>query len=511
MKVQYADILIIGSGIAGLSFAIKLLRENPELRIVMATKGEVEEGSTRYAQGGIAVVLDQLRDNFESHIQDTLAASGGFADPQIVEMVVRQAPERLHELEEWGAHFDKNRKGKPDLALEGGHSVPRVVHARDSTGKEVARSLSAAALRFPQLEILSHHFAIDLHIYGDTPRCGGAWLLSPQGDAFPVIAPITLLATGGCGQLFSATTNPLIATGDGVAAAIRAHIPVLDLHTLQFHPTALYLPGKQPSFLLTEALRGFGAYVVNHDQERFLFATDPRGELATRDIVTRAIWKELSASGADNVFIDARHLDPKALEKAFPTVVAYCRLAGFDPTRVRVPVAPAAHYQCGGIYTDAHGRTIMPGLFAAGECASTGMHGRNRLASNSLLEALVFAHRAAKYILSHPPLLQAPSIPKSPLYMESGAPPIATIRIRKQLQQMMTNFYMGILDATEIIALASTQLHEFEMHLPNDVASLELRNLCVLALGVIENAESGEIFTNEKRRELALHTEKFWN
>lgn len=511
MRVKQADILVVGSGIAGLSFALRLCDERPDLRIVVATKGEFEEGSTRYAQGGIAVVLDNLRDNFESHISDTIAASGGFADPEIVDLVIKQAPDRLHELELRGAEFDKKAGGQPDLALEGGHSAPRVVHSRDSTGREVARTLSAAAHRHSQIEILTHHFAIDLYLSGAEKRCAGVFFLTADQEILFIGARFTMLATGGCGQLFTSTTNPLIATGDGVAMAQRAGALICDLQTMQFHPTALYHPGSNPSFLLSEALRGFGAHIINEKSERFLHQSDPRAELATRDVVTRAIWKEMRDTGKPCVYLDLRHLDATDLNSAFPAIMAHCRQNGIEPVKQPIPIAPAAHYQCGGILTDIYGRTIIKDLLAAGECASTGLHGRNRLASNSLLEALVFAYNAALFVAKN--AKREASMPTLPVLKQTEASfsPVEATGVRKSLRQLMSDFFMGTVNESRVrdFCRAALQVPHLSF-IPNDSQSLELRNLIELSILVAEQAAKNEILSPSKRQLFRKEIQNIW-
>jgi L-aspartate oxidase len=511
MRHLKTDILVVGSGIAGLSFALKAAAQHPELKVTVATKGEFEEGSTRYAQGGIAVVMDNLRDNFEKHIEDTMSASGGYADREIVEMVVRQAPERLKELEAKGALFDKKAGGEPDLALEGGHSAPRVVHARDSTGREVARALSTAVKDIENIEVFTFYFAVDLFKDPDTGACLGVYFLDKEGIMVCVSASITLLATGGSGQLFNTTTNPLIATGDGVAIAARAGATLCDMHTVQFHPTAFYHPGDNPSLLITEALRGFGAYVLNSKGERFILKTDPRGELSTRDIVTRAIWQEMKNTGEPCVYLDVRHLDIRELDRSFPAIMANCRKAGIEPSESLIPVAPAAHYQCGGILTDLEGRTHIPGLLAAGECASTGLHGRNRLASNSLLEALVFAHAAAEYISKHLHRVPNHTEKPTPVSCDASYPPKEVAVARKKLRVLMSGYFTGVNSAEPVKNYCrAIRLSPRPDFLPSDIYTLELRNLIELAMLVVHQAEKQEILPLEARKNMRADIEKIW-
>ncbi|MBA72976.1 MAG: L-aspartate oxidase [Verrucomicrobiales bacterium] len=381
-----ADYLIIGSGIAGLFFALKAARRGS---VAVVTKRERRESNTQYAQGGIAAAMD-VADSFESHVRDTLSAGDGLCDRAVVEAVVAEGPEVVRELVAIDTRFNEEAPGILALGREGGHEYPRVVHADDMTGREVARALIRAVEALPQVALYDHHLAIDL-IADDQNRCRGAWVLDAHnGQRIKALAPVTLLATGGCGQVFLHTTNPQVASGDGVAMAWRAGARVGNMEFTQFHPTMLYDPGG-PSFLISEALRGFGAELVNDRGAAF---TD---SLKTRDVVSRAIVAEMQERGADCVYLDATGKDAEQTRRRFPNIYQHCLGIGIDMTKEPIPVVPAAHYMCGGVCTDAHGQTDIVGLYAAGEVAMSGFQGANRLASNSLLEGLVFARRAAEH------------------------------------------------------------------------------------------------------------------
>lgn len=386
-----ADYLIIGSGIAGLTIAIKLAEQFPDRKVIVVTKSSKEESNTQYAQGGIAVVMDEINDNFEKHIADTLVCGDGLCDKEVVEIVVTEGPERLQELIDWGAQFDRTETGTLDLAKEGGHSDHRIVHHKDETGKEIERAVLAKAQQSNNIEFLDYHFAFDLRVADN--RCNGAVILDEKsGQQFLIYADFTVLATGGIGQLYRQTTNSVIATGDGIAMAIRANAEIDDMEFIQFHPTALYAKSEH-TFLISEAVRGFGAYLKTKNGHRFMFDYDSRGELASRDIVSRGIESELKKSGEACVYLDCTHLEINAFQKHFPAITQYCWQQDIDVVKDWIPVVPTQHYLCGGITVNSFGQTSVENLFACGECSRTGLHGANRLASNSLLEAVVYAHR----------------------------------------------------------------------------------------------------------------------
>lgn len=396
------DFLVLGTGLAGLSFALKVADHG---KVLLVSKTRLQETNTRYAQGGIAAVTYQP-DSYEKHIQDTLIAGDGLCDEEVVRMVVSEAPTQISELIHWGAEFDRMDNGLFDLAKEGGHSEKRILHHKDNTGEEIQRALSNEVRKHKNIEILEDHFAIELITqhhkgklikrYHTDIQCYGAYLLNLKDNSiFKALSRITLLATGGAGNIYTTTTNPTIATGDGIAMVYRAKGIIDNMEFVQFHPTSLYNPGEKPSFLITEALRGYGAILKTQDGQEFMSKYDERGSLAPRDIVARAIDNEMKISGLDFVYLDATHLDPVELKSHFPNIYAKCREIGIDITKEMIPVVPSAHYICGGIKVDINGKSWINRLYAAGETSSTGLHGANRLASNSLMEAVVYAHRAA--------------------------------------------------------------------------------------------------------------------
>lgn len=400
------DFLVIGSGIAGLTFALKVAEDCPDKTITILTKTQSDETNTKYAQGGIAGVMDFDKDSFNKHIEDTLIAGDGLCNKEVVEIVVREGVDRISEIIEWGAKFDKDKDGDYALGREGGHSEFRILHHKDVTGKEMERALLEAIALKPNIRLLSHCFVLDIitqHHLGflitkSTPdiECYGVYVLNLNDNKIEtILSSITLLASGGNGQVYRTTTNPAIATGDGVAMVYRAKGRIENMEFIQFHPTALYEPGvRGHSFLITEAVRGDGGILRNHNGEAFMERYDERKDLAPRDIVARAIDNEMKINGTEHVYLDCTHFSKEKFIEHFPNIYEKCLSIGVDITQQMIPVAPAAHYSCGGIKTDEWARTSIKNLYAAGECASTGLHGANRLASNSLLEAMVFAHRA---------------------------------------------------------------------------------------------------------------------
>ncbi|MEV6375913.1 L-aspartate oxidase [Micromonospora musae] len=411
--VETTDVIVVGSGVAGLTAALHL-RETG-LHVTVVTKVNIDDGSTRWAQGGIAAVLDPA-DTPAAHASDTEIAGVGLCDPAAVRVLVEEGPIRLRELMRIGAEFDRNPDGSLMLTREGGHRADRIVHAGgDATGAEVQRALHAAVRRDPWIRLVEHALVLDLlRAPGDGPdglgpACGITLHVLGEGSedgVGAILARAVVLATGGMGQIFAATTNPAVSTGDGVALAMRAGAAVTDVEFVQFHPTALIVPeqagvpgtGRAQQPLVSEALRGEGAYLVDGDGKRFMVGQHELAELAPRDVVAKGIHRVLLATGADHVFLDARHLGGDFLARRFPTIVASCLAIGVDPATDLIPVAPAAHYASGGVRTDLRGRTSIPGLYACGEVACTGVHGANRLASNSLLEGLVFSRRIAEEI-----------------------------------------------------------------------------------------------------------------
>lgn len=407
MTYEY-DYLVIGSGIAGMSFALKVA--SPQHRVALICKTTLDEANTALAQGGVASVTDLLVDDFDKHIRDTMIAGDWLSDPAAVDKVVKGAPGQIRQLLEWGVDFDRKDDGSFDLHREGGHSEFRILHHADNTGYEIQQSLIRRVREHPDIDIFENHFAIEIitqHHLGRivtrrTPdiTCYGAYVLSPSGSVDKFLARVTLMATGGVGAVYTTTTNPLVATGDGIAMVYRAKGTVKDMEFIQFHPTALYHPGDRPSFLITEAMRGYGAVLRNLKGEEFMQKYDPRLSLAPRDIVARAIDSEMKLHGDDHVYLDVTHKDPEETRRHFPNIYAKCLSLGIDITRDYIPVAPAAHYLCGGILVDTDAQSSISRLYAVGECSCTGLHGGNRLASNSLIEAVVYADAAAKHASS---------------------------------------------------------------------------------------------------------------
>ncbi|MFZ4456219.1 MAG: L-aspartate oxidase [Bacteroidales bacterium] len=398
------DFLIIGSGIAGMSFALKVADKG---KVAIVSKNELEDTNTFYAQGGIASVTHPT-DNFEKHIEDTLICGDGLCDKTVVEKVVREAPAQIKELIDWGVKFDTDSRGSFDLHKEGGHSEHRILHHKDSTGAEIQKSLVKAVKSHPNISVYENHFAIEIitqHHLGEkvtrqTPviDCYGAYILNERtNNIHTFLSKITLIATGGIGTIYQTTTNPMIATGDGIAMVYRAKGTVRDMEFVQFHPTALYNPNERPSFLITEAMRGYGAVLRTKNGKEFMHKYDDRKSLAPRDIVARAIDNEMKNRGDEHVYLDVTHKDAEETKKHFPNIYQKCLDFGIDITKEYIPVAPAAHFLCGGIEVDMDGRSSINRLYAAGECTYTGLHGANRLASNSLLEAIVYADVAAKH------------------------------------------------------------------------------------------------------------------
>ena len=412
------DYIVVGSGIAGLTFALKVA---PQGRVAIVTKKELAEANTHYAQGGIAAVTKPT-DSLDLHVADTLRAGAGLCRESVVQTIVEEGPARVQELIDLGMEFTREDTISPDgerfysLGKEGGHSKRRVLHAKDATGREVMRALLAAIERAPNISVFEDHMAIDLIATGKLGhegdnRCVGAFVLNrATGEVHTFAAPVTVLATGGCGKVYLYTTNPDIATGDGVAMAYRAGVAVANMEFVQFHPTCLYHP-KAKSFLVSEALRGEGAILRDLDGRSFMEYAHPMAALAPRDIVARTIDSVMKRSGADHVVLDITHKPAPFIIDRFPNIYSTCRDFGVDITKEPIPVVPAAHYQCGGVLVDLDGRTELSGLFAVGEVASTGLHGANRLASNSLLEGLVCAHRAAQSVIRTKPEFGDVTIP----------------------------------------------------------------------------------------------------
>ena len=498
------DFLVIGSGIAGLSYALKVAECGS---VCIVTKHKLDETNTQYAQGGIAAVTYQP-DTYTKHIDDTLECGAGLCNREVVKMVVTEAPKQILELVSLGAEFDTNADGSFDLAREGGHSEHRILHHKDRTGAEIQRALTDAVRKHPNIEVCDYHFAIDIitqHHLGQTVtrynkdiECYGAYMLNLRtNEIVTFLARTTFMATGGIGNIYQTTTNPPIATGDGIAMVYRAKGNVADMEFVQFHPTSLYNPGERPSFLITEALRGFGAILRTMDGREFMHKYDKRHSLAPRDIVARAIDTEMKIRGENHVFLDATHLPADELVAHFPNIFEKCLTLGIDIRKDYIPVVPAAHYLCGGISVDLDGQTSIRNLFAAGETAATGLHGANRLASNSLLEAVVYAERAAqKAIAIVPGLPHAANIP--PWNDEGTRHPEEMILITqefKELQQIMSN-YVGIVRsnlrlkrAMDRLELLYRETEDLYIRSTPSKESCELRNAINVAYIIIKMAK----------------------
>ena len=410
--IRKFDFLVIGSGVAGMSYALQVA-ESGRGRVALVCKTNIEEANTAKAQGGVASVTNLEVDNFQKHITDTLIAGDYISDRRAVEQVVKRAPEGIRRLVQWGVNFDRKENGEFDLHREGGHSEFRILHHADDTGFEIQRGLIEAVKQHPNITLLEHHFAVEIitqhHLGVEVTRrtpdieCYGAYVLDPDTHKIDtILSRVTVLATGGIGAVYSSTTNPNIATGDGIAMAYRAKATVQDMEFVQFHPTALYHHGEtHPAYLITEAMRGYGGILRLPNGEEFMQKYDRRLSLAPRDIVARAIDKEMKIHGLDHVCLDVTHKDPEETRHHFPNIYAKCQSIGIDITRQYIPVAPCAHYLCGGIKVDLNGCSSIKRLYAIGECSCTGLHGGNRLASNSLIEAVVYAEAAANHSLAH--------------------------------------------------------------------------------------------------------------
>ncbi len=501
--MKKTDYLVIGSGIAGLSFALKAAKNG---KVCIVTKSNEDESNTKYAQGGVAVVIDK-DDSYDKHIEDTLIAGDGLCDKEVVELVVKEGPERIKEIVNYGTNFDKTSLGEYHLAKEGGHSEHRVLHFKDITGFEIEKVLLEQIHQNPNIEILTHYFAVDIiteHHLGkeinkstENITCFGVYVFNTHTKEIEKIeSKITVMASGGAGHIYSTTTNPTIATGDGVAMVYRAKGKVRNMEFIQFHPTALYHPGEYPSFLISEAVRGYGGILKNKKGEAFMKEYDPRESLAPRDIVARAIDSEMKKSGDDFVFLDITHVPKNELMQHFPTIYAKCLSIGIDMSKDMIPVVPAAHYMCGGIMVNTDGESNIKNLYACGECASTGLHGANRLASNSLLEALVFAHRS--FVSASKKINNIQYIDTIPDWNENGISLsnediLVTHNIR-EMQRIMSD-YVGIVRsdfrlerAMRRLQLIYNETEEFYKKTKLSVKLCELRNLIQVSYIVIKSA-----------------------
>ncbi len=503
MRREY-DFLVIGSGAAGLSYALKAAAYGS---VALVTKDAIDNTNTCYAQGGIAAVTSQF-DNFEKHVKDTLIAGDGLCDPEVVNMVITNAPAQIEQLIEWGTQFDKNNQGSYDLHREGGHSEHRILHHRDNTGFEIQRALVSQIRNHPNIDIFEQHFAIEIitqHHLGranepwmNDIECYGAYILDEnnhQVDTF--LSKVTMIATGGIGDVYQTTTNPTIATGDGIAMVFRAKGVIQNMEFVQFHPTSLYNPKETPSFLITEAMRGYGAILRTAKGKEFMHKYDERGCLAPRDVVARAIDNELKGSGDEFVYLDVRHKPAEDTKQHFPTIYQKCLSVGIDITKDMIPVVPAAHYLCGGIKVDLNGCSSINRLYAAGECSSTGLHGANRLASNSLLEALVYADVAAKH--SSELMKKVDINPLIPDWDDEGTTHneemILITQANKEVEVIMSN-YVGIVRSNLRLKRALDRLeilyHETENLYQRSTVSkklCELRNKINVGYLIIKMAQ----------------------
>jgi L-aspartate oxidase len=483
---ETTDVVVVGSGVAGLTVALHLREAG--LHVTVVTKVNIDDGSTRWAQGGIAAVLDPL-DTPEAHAFDTEIAGVGLCDPAAVRVLVEEGPARVRELMRLGAAFDRNPDGSLMLTREGGHRADRIVHAGgDATGAEVQRALHEAVRRDPWIRLVEHALVLDLLRATDGRACGLTLHVLGEGSedgVGAILARAVVLATGGMGQVYASTTNPAVSTGDGVALALRAGATVTDVEFVQFHPTsfvtASFTSVQRP--LISEALRGEGAYLVDESGVRFMVGQHELAELAPRDVVAKGIHRVLRQTGDDHVYLDARHLGKEFLEQRFPTIVASTRAAGVDPATELIPVAPAAHYASGGVRTDLHGRTSIPGLYACGEVACTGVHGANRLASNSLLEGLVFSRRIADDIARELPPQADPAAP------QAGLPQwVASPAIRDDLQRAMTRG-AGVLRSADSLDGTVKELARLgEQRTTAHNAAWEATNLLTVASALVASA-----------------------
>ena len=501
-RMKHFDYLVLGSGIAGLSFALKVAHRG---RVAIITKKDRAESNTNYAQGGIAAVVSR-EDSFELHVRDTLEAGAGLCQEPVVRAIVEEGPARIAELIELGMKFSE-RAADPaqgtrelDLGQEGGHSRRRILHAKDVTGREIERALLSAISAQSNIEIFENHFAIDLITTQKLAapganRCLGVYVLDKSPARVEVFAaPVTLLATGGCGKVYLYTTNPDIATGDGVAMAYRAGAPIANMEFIQFHPTCLYHP-KAKSFLISEAVRGEGGVLKTIDGAEFMDAYHPLKSLAPRDVVARAIDSEMKRSGADCVLLDITHKPARFLIERFPNIYHTCLKFGVDMTKEPIPVVPAAHYQCGGVLTRVDGSTAIEGLYAVGEVACTGLHGANRLASNSLLEALVCAHRASGRVLAAEPSPVAVKIPAWQSGKAHNADELVVVSHNwDEIRRLMWD-YVGIVRTNKRLQRAQKritnlqeEIHEYYWDFIVTSDLLELRNIATVAELIVRSA-----------------------
>ncbi len=491
---KFSNYIVVGSGLAGLTFAIKMAEKFPERTVTIVTKSEASESNTRYAQGGIAAVMDELTDNLQSHIDDTLICGDGLSKEDVVELVVNNGPVAVYELIEWGARFDKSADGMLDLGLEGGHSCNRVVHHKDHTGLEIANTVLRKTKSISNIEILDFHFATDLIV--ENNKCVGIELIDQKRQfLFSIYADAVVLASGGIGQLYGHTTNPEVATGDGIAMALRANAKTRDMEFIQFHPTAFFKENSSETFLISEALRGFGAFLRTENGNRFMFEYDRRGELASRDIISRSIMREIEKRDENCVYLDCTHLDQTELLKHFPTIYAYCLEQDIDLSSQWIPVLPAQHYLCGGIEVSKNGETSVENLFAAGECSYTGLHGANRLASNSLLEAVVYANQIFNFLSTQ--AIENDNFESSeikPIIHNNNLSSIDQNTLKKILGelQLLMRTKVGIERNDSNLYLAKAKIQKWQRELEllksRSIGYFELKNMLAIGLIIIQDS-----------------------
>ena len=533
MVHQY-DFLIIGGGVAGMSFALKIAKTQ-KYKIALCCKTTLDEANTAKAQGGIASVTNLLVDDFDKHIHDTMVAGDWLSDPSAVEQVVRNAPKGIMELVQWGVNFDKNAEGNFDLHREGGHSEFRILHHADDTGAEIQRGLMAAVRNNPYIEVMENHFAVEIitqhHLgirvtkHSPDLECYGAYILDTEnGKIDTYLSRVTLMATGGTGAIYATTTNPNIATGDGIAMVHRAKGMIKDMEFVQFHPTALFHVGEtHPAYLITEAMRGYGGILRLPNGEEFMQKYDVRLSLAPRDIVARAIDNEMKIHGLDHVCLDVTHKDAEETKHHFPNIYAKCMSIGIDITKEYIPVAPCAHYMCGGIKVNLDAESTIHRLYAVGECSCTGLHGGNRLASNSLIEAVVYADAAAKHALS---VVDGYSFnTKVPEWNDEGTmtneEKVLISQDMKEVGQIMST-YVGIVRsdlrlrrALERLDILYNETEDLFKRVKADRAICELRNMInvgyLITRQALERKESRGLHYNiDYPKDPGLNTQEVW-
>jgi|LGVF01.1.fsa_nt_gb L-aspartate oxidase len=494
------DFLIIGAGIAGLSYAIKVALKWPDANVMVISKEGFDNSNTQYAQGGIAGVLPCSNDEVNKHVEDTMIAGNYQNDKEIVEMVISEASESIDDLISWGVNFDKDNKGRYDLGLEGGHSKKRVLHHKDFTGKEIQNKLLKQAENLSNIELLHHHFALELITSKDktTPKVVGAYIYSSESEKVEtIVSKIVFIATGGIGQVYRTTTNPNVATGDGIALAYRIGVKIEGMELVQFHPTALFGDTSDRAFLISEAVRGAGAILRNEKGEAYMESYDKRKDLAPRDIVARANLNEIKNSTVPYVYLDVTHLQDGKFADHFPVISAKCEEFGLDLSKDFIPVAPAAHYLCGGISVNNKGESSLDGMYACGECSSTGLHGTNRLASNSLLEAVVYANQSFKSASDEFEKIEFEKDVDDfwhPVIKKNISLDLPLKELRKRLQWFMSS-YMAVEKSNNTMQLMADEVTEITKAFEDlikgkayTIKSLEFRNLLSIAQLIVEHS-----------------------